>query len=135
MWIELLYLHLNVDFVGYSNTHDTTHHTVARIDLDEPLVYPHLVLVPRLAAVAAGCPPSGDHELLRRQWYGSYKFDAYLLGDVPDLVADTFELLGVGACEFNTCAPRHTCSPSCQITENLNVSKKGSGNLLGLERF
>ena len=81
--------HLYVNFIGYPDAHYATHYTVACIDLDESFMYPHLILVPRLAAVAAGGPPSGDHELLRRQRYGPYKFDAYLLSNVPDLVADT----------------------------------------------
>src|SRR6058998_592661 len=70
-----------------------------RIEVDEPLVDPHLPAVPRLAPLPVGGLPHRHDEPFRRERNRARHRDAGALADQLDLLAHVVDLLRVGAAE------------------------------------
>lgn len=85
---SLTYLHLNIYFVRNPDPHNIPHDSFPCIDLDEPLIDAHLVLVPCLAAITAWSPANGDQKPLSRQRYGANHLYTYFIGYIFYLTAD-----------------------------------------------
>src|SRR5213078_2819656 len=81
------------------NAHELTKGPLVRIEVDEPLVDPHLPAVPRLAPLPVGGLPHRHDEPFRRQRDRPRHRDARALADQFDLLAHVVDLLRVRAAE------------------------------------
>src|SRR5438874_10787671 len=94
---------LDVDSVRHLDAHELAQGPFVRIEVDEPLVDPHLPPVPGLAPFAVGGLADGHDETLRRERDRPRHRDAGALADQLDLFAHVVDLLRVRADE---CDPR-----------------------------
>src|SRR5438876_4537921 len=78
---------LDVHAVRHLDAHELPERALVRVEVDEPLVNPHLPAVPGLAALAVGGLADRDDEALRRQRDRAGHRDAGALADQLDLLA------------------------------------------------
>ena len=90
---------LDVYTIGNLDPHELPQGTLICVEVDESLVDPHLPAVPGLASLTVRTLPARYFQLLCGKWYGSTDLYTGLLGDSPDLCADTVDLLRVGSAE------------------------------------
>jgi hypothetical protein len=82
----------NLDLhTGLNIDNNLLHHFGRRIQINQPLVDPHLKHIPRLAALTAGCLPGRDFEGLGRQADRALNAQVLGLGALEELGADFFE--------------------------------------------
>ena len=91
--------YLDVYAIGNRDPHELPQGTLISVEVDEPLVDPHLPTVPGLATLTVRTLPARYFQLLRGKWYRSTDLNPGLLGDSPDLGADAVDLLRVGSAE------------------------------------
>src|SRR5213080_5230015 len=99
---------LDVDPVRHLDAHELTKGPLVRIEVDEPLVDPHLPAVPGLAPFAVGGLADGHDEPLRRERDRPRHRDAGALADQLDLLAHVVDLLRVRAAERDPRLLGHT---------------------------
>src|SRR5207302_1901006 len=90
---------LDVDSVRHLDAHELAQGPLVRIEVDEPLVDPHLPAVPGLAPFAVGGLADGHDETLRRERDRTRHRDAGALAVKLDLLAHVVDLLRVRAAE------------------------------------
>ena len=98
---------LDVHAIGDLDPHQLPEGALIGVEVDEPLVDPHLPVVDGLASLSVRALPAGYLQLLGRQGDGPADVHSGPLGDPLDLGADTVDLCGVGAAERDSCALRH----------------------------
>ena len=116
-------------------SHDATHYTLFRIDVNETLVNPHFPAIPSGCSFAAGRFQHGNFQPLCGQRHWSVHFDACFLGDEFQLVAHFLQLPIVCARQTYARLPNHRPSfhafsgptdllvfISRQLTANKNLS-------------
>src|SRR2546425_119736 len=86
---------LDVHAVRHLNPHELPQSALIRVEVDEPLVDPHLPAVPRLAPLAVRGLPHRHDEPLRRERDRPGHRDAGALADQLDLLAHVVDLLRV----------------------------------------
>src|SRR2546427_7094811 len=86
---------LDVDAVRHLNPHQLPQRALVRVEVDEPLVDPHLPAVPRLAPLAVGGLPHRHDEPFRREGNRPGHRDAGAFADQLDLLAHVVDRLRV----------------------------------------
>src|SRR5438445_1754 len=92
-------LDLDVHAVRHLDPHELPQRAFVCVEVDEPLVDPHLPAVPCLAPLPVGGLPHRHDEPFRRERNRARHRDAGALADQLDLLAHVVDLLRVGAAE------------------------------------
>src|SRR3989442_10454139 len=90
---------LDVDAVRDLDAHELPQGAFVGVEVDEPLVDPHLPAVPRLAPLAVRRLPHGHDEPLRREGNWSRHRNAGSLRDELDLLTHIINFFRVGAAQ------------------------------------
>ncbi len=89
--------YLDENLLRRLNAHEAFEKTFVRINIDQPLVNPHLPTIPSVRSFATRALPRRNPQALgwERNW--SAKFHTGSVGDLHDLAAYAVQALGVGA--------------------------------------
>src|SRR5438309_9244804 len=112
---------LDVDAVGNLDPHQLPQRAFVRIEVDEPLVDPHLPAVPCLAPFAVGRLAHRHHEPFRRERDRPGHRDPGAFADQLDLLANIVDLLRVRAAERDPRLLSHT-STWWNVSRGLEVT-------------